>query len=243
MTDSASSAIPANIGERSERRLYTLAAVVAIAVMFAGFAPTYYLRGLYETQQLNALRHVHGIVMTAWFGIFLVQAQLVARHRVADHRRLGIAGAVVALLVVILGVSVGIASARSGVNPAGVSPKVFLVLPFGEMVAFASLVGAALLLRKRPEYHKRLMLLATLAMLAPAMARLPIDFLDEFGPPAHFALTDLVILAFVVHDTVKTRRLHPAFAAGLVFIIVVQVGRLAISQTPLWDAFATWLIG
>jgi hypothetical protein len=52
-----------------------------------------------------------------------------------------------------------------------------------------------------------------------------------------------VILAFVAYDTAKNRRLHPAFAAGLAFIVVVQAGRLAISQTPLWDAFATWVIG
>jgi hypothetical protein len=120
---------------------------------------------------------------------------------------------------------------------------VFLVLPFGEMVAFASLVGAAIALRGRPEFHKRLTLLATLAMLAPAVARLPIGFLHALGPPAHFALTDLVILAFIVHDTVRNRRLHRAYTAGFAFIVFVQAGRLALSQTQAWDAFATWVIG
>jgi len=227
-----------------ERHPYTLAAVVAIGVMFAGFAPTYYLKGAYGTPTLDALRHVHGLVMTAWFGLFLVQAGLVAGNRVAVHRKLGIYAALVAVLVVIVGISLGVASARSGTSlPPGISPKVFLVLPFGEMLAFSCLVSTALLLRHRPDYHKRLMLLATLAMLAPAIARLGIGFVQRYGPPADFALTDLVILAFVAYDTAKNRRLHPAFAAGLAFIVVVQAGRLAISRTPLWDAFATWVIG
>ena len=222
--------------------LYRLGAIVAFAVAFGGFAPSYYLKSAYGTPELDAFRHLHGLVMTAWYVIFLVQAHLVATDRVETHRRLGIAGAFVAVLVVVVGTALGIASARSGVNPAGVPPKVFLVLPLGEMLAFAALVSTAIALRARPEYHKRLMLLATLAMLAPAVARLPLA-LSQVGPLAHFAMVDLIILAFVAFDTVRQRRLHPAFVAGFAFIVVVQVGRLAISQTRAWDAFATWLIG
>ena len=98
------------------------------------------------------------------------------------------------------------------------------------------------MMRKRAAYHKRLMLLATIAMLAPAMARLPLDFVGAGGPPAFFALTDLVILACIAFDTVKNRRLHPAFGAGLAFVVVMQIGRLALSQTAVWNTFAKWLI-
>ena len=243
MTDSVPSPALARPGNLDELRIYRLGAIVALAVTFAGFAPTYYLKSAYPAPQLDTLRHLHGIVMTAWFGLFLAQTHLVATNRVYVHRKPGIAGALLAIIVVIMGVALGIASARSGANPAGVPPKVFLVLPFGEMLAFATLVGAAITLRTRPEFHKRLMLLATLAMLAPAIARLPIAFLHEFGPPAHFALTDLLILAFVGWDTARHRKMHPAFVAGLAFILFVQAGRLAVSRTRFWDAFATWLIG
>lgn len=226
-----------------ERRVYTWAAIVALLFVFAGFAPTFYLKGVYGAPELSELKIVHGIVMTAWFTLFLVQARLVATRRVSMHRQLGMAGLVVALLVVTMGTATAIAAARAGSAPIGVPPLVFLVLPLGEMVAFAGLFTAAFAMRKRAAHHKRLMLVATLAMLTPAMARLPFEFVKTGGPPVFFGLTDFVILACIAFDTAKNRRLHPAFAAALVFVIVMQIGRLALSQTPQWMTFAKWLVG
>lgn len=226
-----------------ERRVYTWAAAVALLFVFAGFAPTFYLKGVYGAPELTTLKFVHGLVMTAWFTLFLVQARLAATGRIAMHRQLGVLGLVVALLVVTLGTAIAITAARSGSAPIGLPPLVFLVMPIGEMVVFAVLVTLALALRRRSAYHKRLMLLATLAMLTPAMARLPFEFIKAGGPPVIFGLTDLVIIACIAFDTAKNRRLHPAFAAGLAFVIVGQIGRLVISQTPQWMTFAKWLVG
>ncbi len=151
-----------------ERRLYTWAALTAVLFVFAGFAPTYYLKGVYGAPDLTTLKHVHGIVMTAWFALFLVQVRLVATGRTAVHRKLGLVGILLALLVVTVGMATAITSVRSGASPIGVPPLVFLVLPVGEMVVFATLFTAAIVLRKRSAYHKRLMLLASIAMLTPA---------------------------------------------------------------------------
>jgi hypothetical protein len=74
-----------------ERRLYAAAALVAILIVFAGFAPTYYLKGAFGTPDLSTLKHVHGVVMTAWFALFFTQALLVANGRTATHRKLGVA--------------------------------------------------------------------------------------------------------------------------------------------------------
>ncbi len=222
-----------------ERPVYTWAALAALLLVFAGFAPTYYLKGVFGTPELSTLKHVHGLVMTAWFALFLVQVRLVATGRTADHRKLGVFGIFLAMLVVFVGTSLGIASVRAGSAPPGLSPLVFLVLPLGEMVVFGTLVVAAIALRKRSAYHKRLMLLASLAMLTPAAARLP--HVGELGPLAFYAVADLVIIGCIAFDTVKNRRIHPAFAAGLAFVIVAQLGRLALSQTPQWLTFAKWL--
>lgn len=226
-----------------ERRLYTWAALAALVVVFAGFSRTYYLKGAFGTPDLSTLTHVHGVVMTAWFALFLVQVRLVATGRTPMHRRLGIAGAALAVLVIVLGTTMGVLSARAGTAPPGVPPLVFLALPLGEMFVFGTLVSVALALRKRSAYHKRLMLLASIAILTPAMARLPFDFVRAGGPLVFFALTDLVILACIVFDTVRNRRLHPAFAAGFVFVVVGQVGRLALTQTAAWMSFARWVAG
>jgi hypothetical protein len=210
--------------------------------MFTGFARTYYLKGAFGTPDLSMLKHAHGLVMTAWFTLFLVQVRLVATGRTAVHRRLGIAGGVVAALVVIVGTATALVAAKNGATP-GPPPLVFLAIPLGDMIVFLTLVSAAILYRKRSDYHKRLMLLASLGILTAAIARIPLDFLHAGGLPAFFGATDLLILAFVAFDSVRSRRLHPAFLAGTVFILASQAGRFLIAGTPQWTSFARWLIG
>jgi hypothetical protein len=226
-----------------ERPLYASAALVAALIVLAGFAPTYYLKGVFAARDLDTLRHAHGAIMTTWFVLFFVQARLVAARRIATHRQLGVAGIFVAMMVVAVGISLGITAARAGVTPVpGVSPLTFLVLPFGEMFTFSVLFVAAIALRRRADYHKRLMLLATLAMLAPAFARFPTELVGAGGPVAFFGLTDLVIAGCIAYDSFRNRRLHPAFAAGFAVVVVSQVGRLVISGTPQWMEFARWLV-
>lgn len=230
------------VGKRSERTFYTWAAVVAALVVFAGFARTYYLKGAFGSPDLSALKHLHGFVMTAWFTIFLMQVRLVATGRTRIHRKLGVAGAVVAALVVIVGTATALVGAKNGATP-GPPPLVFLAIPLGDMVVFLALVSAAILYRKRADFHKRLMLLGSLSILTAAIARIPLDFLQAGGLPAFFGATDLLILAFVAVDTVKNRRLHPAMIAGVLVIVGSQVARFLIAGTPQWTSFARWLVG
>lgn len=230
------------VGKRSERTFYTWAAVVAALVVFAGFARTYYLKGAFGTPDLSTLKHLHGFVMTAWFTLFLVQVRLVATGRTRIHRKLGVAGAVVAVIVLIVGTATALVAAKNGATP-GPPPLVFLAIPLGDMLVFLTLVSAALLYRKRAEFHKRLMLLASLGILTAAIARIPVDFLQAGGLPAFFAATDVLILAFATVDTVKNRRLHPAMLAGVLVIVGSQVARFLIAGTPQWLSFARWLVG
>jgi hypothetical protein len=222
--------------------LYIWGAVGALLVIFAGFARTYYLKGAFGTPDLSVLKHAHGLVMTAWFTLFLVQVRLVATGRTAVHRKLGIAGAVLAALVVIVGTATALVAAKNGATP-GPPPLVFLAIPLGDMLVFVTIVSAAILYRKRSDYHKRLMLLASLSILTAAIARIPVDFLQAGGLPAFFGTTDLLIIAFVAFDSVRSRRLHPAFLAGTVFVIASQVGRFLVAGTPQWTSFARWLVG
>ena len=225
-----------------ERPLYASAAIAAALFIVAGFEPTYYLKGAFGTPELSVLKHVHGVVMTTWFVLFFVQARLVATGRTDIHRQLGIAGIFVAMLVVAFGTTLAISSARAGFSPApDFPPLAFFALPFFDMVVFAVLFVTAIALRKRSAWHKRLMLLATLGMLAPAFARLLRTV--GLGGPAIFALVDLTVIAFIAYDTRKNRRLHPAFAWGFAFMILGQGARIALSRTAAWDSFARWLIG
>lgn len=226
----------------ASRPLYTWGAVTALLVVFAGFARTFFLNGYLARVPLTGLLYLHGLVMTLWFATFLVQVRLVATGRTGLHRRVGVFGACVAVLVLVVATTTAIVAAKAGHSPPGAPPAlVFLAIPIGDMVLFAGLVGAAIWLRKRPEYHKRLMLLATLGILTAAIARIPIDALQAAGLPGFFAVTDLILIACIAYDTVRHRRLHPAFAWGFAYVVLTEVLRFVGAGTPQWMAFARWL--
>lgn len=228
---------------RATPRLYRWAAIVAVLIVFAGFAETYYLKSVFHTPVLPTLVLVHGFVMSSWFVLFATQTWLIEAHRVDIHRRVGILGAIMVVLIPILGVATAIEGARRHAGPPGIPPLVFLVVPIFDIIMFAALAGTGLLLRQRSDFHRRLMLLATLGILAAAIARLPLDFIRHGGPPVFFGLTDLVILACVAIDTIRHRHLHPAFAWGVVVIIAMQPVRLWLAGTSAWIHFAIWLVG
>lgn len=232
-----------NIHRRiSDRPLYLLAAIVVPLIVLAGFARTYYLKGLFSTPPLpSRLVHFHGIVMTAWVALFIVQVTLVAKRRTKTHQRLGVLGAVLAALVVVVGVLTAIYAAARGDTP-GPPALQFLVVPLGDMLVFGVLIGVALYYRRRLDVHKRLMLLAAVNMLAPAIARIPLSFIANGGALAFFGLTDLCLLAFVAFDTIRHRRLHPAFLWGTIFIIVMQPLRILLAGTDAWLHLAAALV-
>jgi len=214
---------------------------VALLVVFAGFSRTFFLKGAYGTPALTPLMLVHGIVMTLWFSLFLVQARLVASGRTDLHRRLGIFGGLLAVGVVIVGVTLGISGARLGHSP-GPPPLIFLGIPLFDMLIFTILVSTGLYFRKRPETHKRLMLLANMSILTAAIARIPVAFIHDGGLMMNFGLTNLLIILFVAYDSVKHRRLHPAFGWGAALVLVSLPLRLWVMGTPTWMRFATWVV-
>lgn len=222
------------------RRFYTGIALAMAITVFAGFAPSYYLRAYYTSTPLAGLLHLHGVVFTGWVLLFLVQSTLVATGRTGLHRRLGVAGAVLAGLLVVIGTTTAIVRAGKGAGPLGVPPLAFLAVPFFDMVVFTGLVATGLWYRRRADIHKRMLTLATIALLAAPIARLPFGA-ALVGLPGVFALADLFIVACVVYDLTSLRRVHPATVWGGLAIVLSQPLRLAISGTGPWLGFAAWL--
>jgi len=226
---------------RRERWFYISMSIAALVTVFAGFAPTYYLRPYFNTAPLMPLLHVHGIVFTSWLVLFLIQTTLVAAHRTDIHRRLGILGGVIATLMILIGTSTAVIRASQGATPVpGVSSLSFLVVPLGDISVFAILVGAGFYYRRRPDVHKRLMLLATVSILAAAVARLPFAIMQA-GPPAFFGITDLFVLTCILYDLITLKRVHRATALAALLIIASQPLRLMLAGTHVWLAFAGWL--
>lgn len=235
-------ATPRMPGRVNDRRLYILAAILTPLIVLAGFARTYYLKPLFGTPELpGRIVHLHGIVMTAWVILFVVQISLVATRRTRVHQRLGIFGAVLAAMIVIVGILTALYAAARGASP-GPPALSFLIIPVGDMVIFALLIGLALYFRRKLDVHKRLMLLAAINLLTPAIARIPLDFIVNGGPLAFFGLTDLCLLACVAFDTIKHRRLHPVFLWGSIFLIAMQPLRLLLAGTNAWVNLAAVLV-
>ena len=227
--------------KRRERLFYTGMAVAFVVTVFAGFARTFYLRPHFQTQPLIPLLALHGIVFTSWIALLLTQTTLVATKRTRTHMRLGVAGGLLASLMIVIGTVTAIVRAKGPSPVPGVNPLSFLTIPLGDMLVFATLVGAAFYFRRRADTHKRLMLLATIAILPAAVARLPFAFIQQYGPLAFFGLSDLFIVPCLIYDIVTRGRPHRATVLGGALIVTSHPLRLVIGNTHAWLVFATWL--
>jgi len=213
------------------------------AVVLTGFARTYYLKVLFGTPPLTWWVHLHGFLLTLWFILFLVQSSLIASHRVALHRRLGVFGGFLAAAVVI----VGVPTLLHFVAAPEPNPEIhgFLLQLLGVdlliFVLFAGFVSSAILMRHRGDVHKRLMLLGTLSLVWPPMSRIPIAFIsDNFL--VSLILTDLCVVVCIAIDTIRHRRLHPVFGwGGLLNIAALHLCRLGV-HTQTWMQFANRLV-
>ncbi len=212
-------------------------------IIFAGFARSYYLKGVFGTPALPLLLHVHGLVMTTWFVLFFVQVRLVATDRTDIHRRLGVAGAAVAGLVVTVGGGTALKRAHLHFteNPNTTTLR-FLPLLFEILLLFAIFVTAAILLRGRPDFHKRLMVLASLSIIQPATDRLPLHFPDSFSSWEFIGLADLCIALCIVADAFRNRRLHPVWIWGSLVVLTTQIVVMAVGNTLAWHRIAVSLV-
>ena len=235
-------ALPRPMGGRHDRQFYTGMSIAAAIVVFVGFAPTYFLRGSDLSTPLPAYLRVHGFLFSAWIVLFVAQTSLVAVRRTDLHRRLGWAGAVLAFVMVIVGTNAGITAMRGRFPDQGDAALSFLTTPLFSMVAFAALVTAAIRLRRDPQTHKRLMLLATISILDAAVARLPFEFLRS-STWNYIPTTDVLLAAAILYDLVSRRTVHRAYIWGGLLLVIEQALRIPVGETDAWKALALAMIG
>lgn len=225
-------------------RFYLVIALASTLLVFAGFARSYYLRSIFGFPALPGFLHLHGLVMTLWFVLFFVQAWLISVHRTRLHRQLGVLGVGLAVLMVAVTGTVVIRAARRGFTafPETVNWPGFMLLSIGIVLTFAILFGAAVWLRHRSAIHKRLMVLASLSIWGPAITRLPLHFIEAGSLWTSVAVGDACVLACVAVDTVRIRRLNPAFLWGGLLILCSHPLLIWIGNTPAWARMAAWLL-
>jgi hypothetical protein len=236
-------AFPQPIVGRYDRQFYTGIAVVAALTVFVGFAPTFFLRSNYQTTPLPLYLQVHGFLFTAWIVLFVTQTSLVAARRTDIHRRLGWATAALAAVMVVVGTTAGILSGQRNIAAGQESAaRAFLTTPLFSMIIFATLVAAAIWVRRQPHTHKRLMLLATISILDAAVARLPFEILKT-STWNYLPLTDLFLATAIAYDLLSRRRVDQAYIWGGLLLVVEQALRIPVGDTQAWQSFARAIIG
>ncbi len=236
--------VASTIRADESRGFYVGIAITTIIVVGGGFTRTYYLRSAFDGPPLPPLVGWHALIMTLWLPLFLAQTLLIRTGHAAIHRRVGIAGAVLAAAIVVVGFETMLFGGHHGFIGRGYpgSALSFMSVGFFDILVFALLIGTALYFRGNRATHKRLMLLATVALWPPAVSRLPI--VPDGVPGGLFAAIaiSLVVIAWAVYEFASRRRLHPALIwAGTLFIASLPL-RFVIGMTDTWVAFAGWML-
>ncbi|HXW15973.1 MAG TPA: hypothetical protein VEN79_15815 [Terriglobia bacterium] len=218
-------------------------AVAFLVVIFTGFAPTYYLAGIFKAPLPNLLVHIHGAVFSLWIPLFSAQISLVTVHRADLHRRLGMFGFLLACLMVILGLLVATDRlARRAANPGtltGEQVRAFYAIPLADMLMFSTFVYFGFRRRIHPAVHKRLMLFATLSLLDAAFDRWSI--FDPYSLPLVNAVCFFPLIALLMtYDWWSTGKVQRVTVCASGFLVAVQQLRHPFSHTAVWQAFATW---
>lgn len=222
MTNSSDDDSDSTVRARARDRYFLFMSATLLVLLIVGFSPTLFLKTVFDTPELPIRLHVHGAVITLWFAWLLSQASLVALNRTDVHRRLGKIAAVFGFAVVPAGLSATlgmVARARATGVDIEKNVGIFSSIVWGNLFSLVTFFGFllfAIYFRRRPDIHKRLMLLASLVIMGPVFAR--ISFWPVFSSVGEipFIISAILIMlgTLFVHDLIQLRRLHAATVVG-----------------------------
>lgn len=213
-------------------------AAIFVLLVLAGFSRTFFIPMAHGTFSRPLILFVHLAAFFAWTALFFAQALLAATGRLRVHRKLGSVGGWLIIPMLILGTVVSaldtVHDFHAGDGDAALS---FFYGELADLVMFGLLAGAAMLLRSKPEFHKRWMLLSSLALLGAAVGRIP--ELRDF-----FLFIYLGLIASVAaYDVASRRAVHLATATGAAVLLGLNLTQEALGNTAEWIGFSHWLLG
>jgi hypothetical protein len=232
-------------------RFYVWMAGIYVLIAFGGFIPTYWAKLATGSFVGPPILHIHGFLFFSWTLFFLVQTMLVARGRVMSHRSWGVAGVSLATAMACTVVLASIASMKhADILDMGDQGRRFSIVALSALVVFAILFTLAIVNVRRPEIHKRLMLLAMIPLMQAATARV---FLALFappgaaGPPPVFVAVppglcvDLLIVAAITYDWRTRGRPYRVYLIAGPVILAVQILCVPLSSTATWMSIARFV--
>jgi len=224
-----------------ERAFYTGMSILMCVCVYIGFSPTYFQAGMVHAPLPSPILHIHGAVFTLWMLLFVTQATFIAAHRVKWHRSFGTVAFFLPPIMIVLGIIAAIDALHRGVQIGPLDPSVSAAIPLIGIVGFTIVIFASWRARRRPDAHKRLILLATIGLVGAAFGRFPWGRIGL--PPAAGAVTGIgvLILFLLIYELISIRRIHRStmWAAPLVFLTVALA--VPIGMTHAWHAFAARL--
>jgi hypothetical protein len=228
-----------------DKYFYLFMSLLVAVVVVSGFSRSIDEGLLHPVIKRPELLWVHGIVFSAWVVVFILQSALVRVHRVKLHKLLGWYFAGLGALIPVLGVATTRVVYRFDLAKLHVNPHELtgsLITPLFDMLAFTVPFGLAILWRKRPEYHRRLILIATCTLTAAAFGRLP----HSHNPYLRFYLgVDGLILLGVLRDLIVNRRIHPVYRWFVPPLVALQLGAafILINRPEWWHRIGMAFIG
>lgn len=207
-----------------QRSFYLVMMIFIALLILFGFSHTVEGVIVHTAEPPPAVLYLHAAVFGGWLVVLVTQALLIWTRNPRLHRKLGWFGLGIAVLMVGVGFATTVIMGHAHLLREGPAAAMFMYRPFEDITFFAAAFGLAVYWRKRPDIHRRLMLLAAIALTPPAISRIP-------GLPTLstvYAGTDLLLVIAIIHDLVTTRRIHAAYRWGTAIAIVGQVALLAV---------------
>ena len=229
---------------RRKSRFFLVASCLALAITFVGFFKTFILPSVRGTFSAPAVIYVHGGLLFLWTTLLVMQTILIQKRRLKVHRLMGFLSLGLLPCVVISTMAVGVFVLKRDLALGGGQTAISsLVGTFTSPLVFATLVIAGIAYRRRPEFHKRLMLLSMIAIIWPAFFR----FRHYFPPVAHpefvfgFVLPDSMILIAMLWEKLTIGRIHVVYLTAGVALIAENLAEVYLFDSSGWRVLASWL--
>jgi hypothetical protein len=229
-----------------DRNALLLAAGGAWFGILAGFGPDIVKHITTHARPFPLIVHFHAAAFLGWLVLFTVQVLLIRTKRLSTHRKLGFAMIGLAAIMMVLGPATALIADHGKIGTPEADPG-FLSIQFTDIIAFVGLLSAAVIFRNAAPVHKRLVLLSTLYITDAGFGRwlFALGMTGSDLPSFYGSLylgPMVLILGLGVYDLVTRRRLHPAYIAGLVWVLAMQATAIALYNTPAWKTLAAgWI--
>jgi hypothetical protein len=207
-----------------DKYFYFAMSLAMTVVVVYGFSRTMGERIIHPKTPPPTVLYIHAVVFYGWLAFFISQSALIRTKNVKLHRTAGWFGVALGVVIPVLGISTAITMNRIRffVRHEADAPA-FMLVPFFDILCFTITFVLAIYWRKRPEFHRRLILIASCALTAAGWGRFPGSF---FQGNYFYAGVDALILLGVVRDWIVSRSVHvvyryalPAFIVGQTFVM------------------------